>query len=315
MALDFTAIEIASTLIRTLQSGMLYALMALGLTLTLAILRIPNVAHAEYVTVGAYVSFALINFANLTLWQVLVPSFIFGGLISFISYLLVFRPLKEKGSSMFILMVASFAVALIIRYVIYTMAAAGNWGLGVKPRVVTNVVFRVAGISFTDILLMAVPTALLSMIALYFFIMKTRTGKQMRALAENPELAVVSGIDPEKIAFVTMFLSGGLAGVAGSFWVVFTHAHPDIGLEALLPMIAASAIGGFYSFPATVVGALFVAFSENTIMDLLNRSIGLNLALKPLMPMAIIILVLLIRPSGLSGVSIRGRKPMTRVDG
>ncbi|MDW8063603.1 MAG: branched-chain amino acid ABC transporter permease [Candidatus Caldarchaeum sp.] len=315
MALELTAIEITSTLIRSLQSGMLYALMALGLTLTLAILRIPNVAHAEYVTVGAYVSFTLINFANLTLWQVLLPSFILGGLVAFVSYQIVFKPLKTRGASMFILMVASFAVALIIRYAIYTIAAAGNWGLGVKPRIVTNVVFRIAGVSLTDILLMAVPTALTSMVILYIFIMKTRTGRRMRALAENSELAVVSGIDLEKVAFVTMFVSGGLASVAGSFWVVFTHAHPDVGLEALLRMIAASAIGGFYSFPATVVGALLVAFSENTIMDLLNRSFGLSLAFKPLMPMVIILLVLIIRPSGLSGLSLRGKKSSLRVDG
>jgi len=306
MVLEFSA-EFFSSIIRTLQTGGLYALMALGLTLTLAILRIPNIAHAEYVTVGAYVSFALINYAGFQLWQAIPPAFLAGGGAALASYYGVYRPLKIRGASMFILMVASFATALIFRYVIYTIAGIGNWGLGVKPKIVVNPVLRVSGIYISDILLMALPTAVIAMVALYIFIIRTRTGKQMRAVAEDPELAITTGINIEKVAFITLLVSGGLASVAGAFWVVFTHAHPDVGLEALLRMIAASALGGFYSYPGTVVGALIVAFSENTVMDLLNRSFGLSLALKPLMPMAIIILVLLVRPAGLSGLTWRRR--------
>jgi branched-chain amino acid transport system permease protein len=208
-------------------------------------------------------------------------------------------------------MVASFALALIIRHIIYTLAGIGNWGLGVKPKIVTNAVFRVFGVYISDILLMALPTSVVAMIALYIFIMKTRTGKQMRAVAEDPDLAVASGINPEKIALITLIISGGLASVAGSFWVIFTHAHPDVGLEALLRMIAASALGGFYSYPATVAGAIIVSFSENTVIDILNRSFGLSLAFKPLIPMAIIILVLVSRPTGLSGITWKRKRTLT----
>lgn len=308
--MEISSVELVSSLIRTLQSGSLYALMALGLTLTLAILRIPNIAHAEYVTIGAYVSFTLINYGGLQLWQVIVPSFLTGGAIAIVSYYTVFKPLKKRGASMFILMVASFALALIFRYIIYTIAGIGNWGLGVKPKIVTNAMFRLYGVYITDILLMALPTSVIAMTALYLFIMRTRTGKQMRAVAEDQDLAVASGINPEKIAVITLMISGGLASVAGSFWVIFTHAHPDVGLEALLRMIAASALGGFYSYPGTVAGAIIVSFSENTIMDVLNRGFGLSLALKPLMPMAIIILVLITRPAGLSGIVLRRKRTL-----
>ncbi|MEM3095842.1 MAG: branched-chain amino acid ABC transporter permease [Nitrososphaerota archaeon] len=312
MVLEFSTIELVSSLVRTLQSGSLYALMALGLTLTLAILRIPNIAHAEYVTVGAYVSFTLINYAGLQLWQVIAPSFLAGGAVATASYYAVFKPLKKRGASMFIMMVASFALALIFRYIIYTIAGIGNWGLGVKPKIVTNAVLRVFGVYISDILLMALPTSIIVMTALYLFIMRTRTGKQMRAVADDPELAIASGINPEKIAIVTLVISGGIASVAGSFWVIFTHAHPDVGLEALLRMIAATALGGFYSYPGTVVGAMVVSFSENTIMDILNRNLGLSLALKPLMPMAIIILVLITRPTGLAGLMWKRKAPTER---
>jgi len=311
MALEISAVELLSSLIRTLQSGSLYALMALGLTLTLAIIRIPNIAHAEYVTVGAYVSFTLINYAGLQLWQAIAPSFMVGGAVAVASYYAVFKPLKKRGASTFILMVASFALALIIRYIIYTIAGIGNWGLGVKPKIVTNAVFRVFGVYISDILLMALPTSVIAMVVLYIFIMKTRTGKQMRAVAEDPDLAVASGINPEKIALITLIISGGLASVAGSFWVIYTHAHPDVGLEALLRMIAASALGGFYSYPGTVIGAIIVSFSENTVMDALNRSFGLSLALKPLIPMAMIILVLVTRPAGLAGITWRRKRTLT----
>ncbi|MEM0349504.1 MAG: branched-chain amino acid ABC transporter permease [Candidatus Caldarchaeum sp.] len=298
-------IEIASSLVRALQSGALYALMAIGLTLTLAILKIPNIAHAEYVTVGGYVSFYLINFAGFPLWQTVLPAFIFSGVVAVLSYLTVFRPLKNRKVPMFILMVASFALSLIIRYSIYTVVAAANWGFGVKPKVVTNVVFRIAGVAITDILLLVLPITVVATTTLYLFMMKTRQGKQMRAVADDPDLAVVSGINIDKVAFLTFFISGGLAGVAGAFWVVFTHAHPDIGLEALIRIIAASALGGFLSYPGTLAGAFIVTLAENTVMDILNRNFGLSLALKPLMPMIITIVILVIRPAGITGLFSR----------
>ncbi|MEM3093541.1 MAG: branched-chain amino acid ABC transporter permease [Candidatus Caldarchaeum sp.] len=295
-------IELAASLIRVLQTGALYALMATGLTLTLSILRIPNVAHAEYVTIGAYVSFVLINFAGLALWQAIPPSFLLGALAAILSYVLVFKPLRKRGVSMFILMVASFAVSLIIRYMIYAVVAAGNWGLGVKPKVVVNVAYRVAGITITDLFLLVLPLSIALTSFLHLFMTRTRTGKQMRAVSDDPDLAVVSGVNVEKVALITFLISGGLAGLAGSLWVVFTHAHPDLGLEALLRMIAASALGGFVSYPGTLAGAFIVTFAENTVMDFLNRTFGISLAFKPLMPMIITIIVLVSRPSGLTGL-------------
>jgi branched-subunit amino acid ABC-type transport system permease component len=96
MALELSTVELISSFVRTLQSGSLYALMALGLTLTLAILKIPNIAHAEYVTIGAYVSFTLINYAGLQLWQAIAPSFLLGGAVAVVSYYVVFKPSRRE---------------------------------------------------------------------------------------------------------------------------------------------------------------------------------------------------------------------------
>lgn len=100
---------------------------------------------------------------------------------------------------------------------------------------------------------------------------------------------------------LTWLLAGGLAGVAGAFWGMYTSVNPLLGWITILSVFAASVLGGMTSFTGTILGAYVVSFSENTLMQWLNVRFGLDFSFKPAIPFVIITLVLLFRPQGLTG--------------
>jgi branched-subunit amino acid ABC-type transport system permease component len=129
----------------------------------------------------------------------------------------------------------------------------------------------------------------------------------MRALANNATLARIIGIRVERVRTLTWLLVGGLAGVAGALWGIYSNVHPLTGWLAILSVFAAAILGGMSSFVGTILGAYVVAFSENTVMQVLNQTIGLDFSFKPAIPFIIIVIVLLIRPQGLTGFFSRQR--------
>ncbi|MEM3386248.1 MAG: branched-chain amino acid ABC transporter permease [Nitrososphaerales archaeon] len=302
--IDYWLIDLVDSLYRASIIGSLYALMAVGLTLTMAISRVPNLAHAEFVTIGVFVGMVLTRYYSLGLVPTLVAATVSSAALALLSYYLVFRPLIRKGASLFILMVASFALSLMIRYLIYIVASAQHW-IGIKAGIIVEVVAKIGFLNITNLFLWTLPTSIGIMLILHLLMQKTRLGKTMRAVADNTPLAKAIGVNINQIIVVTWALAGALAGLSGAFWVFFTQAHPESGWFALLRMIAASTIGGFYSLPATVIGGFIVGFAENTGMDILNRFFGLDFAFKPAVPVLIVVFVLLIRPTGLVGLSLR----------
>jgi branched-subunit amino acid ABC-type transport system permease component len=224
--------------------------------------------------------------------------------LALLSYYLVFRPLMRRGASLFMLMVASFALSLMIKYIIYIIASAQHW-IGMKAGIIVEVITKLGFLNITNLFLWTLPTSICIMLLLHLLMQKTRFGKIMRAVADNMPLAKAIGININQVIFLTWLIAGALAGLSGAFLVFFTQAHPESGGFALLRMIAASAIGGFSSLPATIIGGFIVGFAENTGMDILNRSFGLDFAFKPAIPVLIVVLVLLIRPGGLAGISLR----------
>ena len=113
---------LVDSLIRTLQVGSLYALMAVGLTLTLAVIRLPNFAHAEYITVGAYAALLVSTQLSANPIIVMLVAMGVGGLVAFLAHRLVFRPLATHNLSSYAMILASFALGLILRYALFLLA-------------------------------------------------------------------------------------------------------------------------------------------------------------------------------------------------
>ena len=282
---------------RSLQVGSLYALMAVGLTLTFAVVRLPNFAHAELISVGAYVALVVSLFISGNPLVVMGLSFLVAALIALFSHRVVFRPLTRLNTSMYTLILASFALGLILRYTLFLLADRFDL-FDKRINVPVEIWFQNDWLTITNSFFWVVPTSIGLVAGLSLLLNYTPLGREMRALADNFALARVIGIPVERVHDLTWLLVGGLAGVAGALWGIYTWVNPTVGWLAILSVFAATVLGGMTSFPGTILGAYLVAFSENTVMQFLNSWFGLDFSFKPAIPFIIIILVLLVRPQG-----------------
>ncbi|RLG50513.1 MAG: branched-chain amino acid ABC transporter permease [Thermoproteota archaeon] len=304
-AVGYVMLQLAAPLLTALLLGSLYTLMALGLTMTYAVTSIPNFAHAEFVTIGAYIMAVAVNFGKLGLVGGLASAFLFAALVALATDELVFKKLAALGATPLHLLTASIGVGLVLRYTLSIVADLKGL-LSVKTRVVVNPVATIGQAYLTTLHLWAVPTTLAVVAVLHLVFMKTKIGKAMRAMASNLDLARVSGINTTLVRRVTWVIAGGLAGVAGGFWSVYSPINPETGWVALLWIFAASILGGFRSFYGTVLGGYVVGFSESLGITFLSRYLGVNVAYKPMIALLIIVVVFLWKPTGLAEVTPRG---------
>ena len=297
---------LVTSIVNTIQIGSLYALMALGITLTFSVIRLPNFAHAEYVTVGAFAALIVSLSGGVNPLVIMAAAFVVGALVALISHLAVFKPLEGRKVSLYTLILSSFAVGLILRYILFMIADYFNL-FDTRIRIPLQIVYREGALILTNVFAWVAPTSIVLVILLTLLLNATRLGREMRALANNISLARVIGIPVERVKIYTWVLVGGLAGVAGALWGLQTAVSPLMGWVAILSVFAAAILGGLSSFSGTILGAYIVAFSENTVMLFLNFNFGLDLAYKPAIPFFIIIVVLLIRPQGFTELFNRSR--------
>jgi neutral amino acid transport system permease protein len=294
---------VVDSLIRSILIGSLYTLMALGLTLTIAVVRLPNFAHAELITTGAYVA-VLSSYLVVDISVALVFAFLVTAVLALACHRVVFRPLMKRGATMYILVLASFALGLILRYIILLWAGMVSF-LQIRPLIPQQVVFRFGDTVILNVFAWSLPIAFVLVVGLHLLLSRTKTGKMMRSVANNLTLAQVTGINIDRIHDVTWLLAGGLAGVSGALWAILSYASPTVGWTALLSVFAAVVLGGLTSFTGTIAGGFIVGLSENLLMDALNIYLGVELTYKPIMPFILIIVVLLLRPKGLTEIFSR----------
>ena len=295
-----------NSLVNTIQVGSMYALMALGITLTMRVIKLPNFAHAEYITVGAFTALIVSIGISTNPLIILGAAFIAGAIVAWLSHQLVFKSLEKQSASFYILLLASFAVGLIIRYILFLIA--DQYSLFDKRiQIPLEVVYRSETLILSNIFVWVVPTSIVAVILLTLLLNYTPLGREMRALANNITLARIIGISVERVKNQTWLLVGGLAGIAGALWGLNTSVSPLMGWVAILSVFAAAILGGLSSFTGTILGAYVVSFSENTIMQMLNFYFDVDLSFKPAIPFIIIIGVLMIRPQGFTEFFTRVR--------
>jgi branched-subunit amino acid ABC-type transport system permease component len=297
------------SIIRSILLGSLYSLMALGLTMTYKTGRFPNFAHGELITIGAYTSAIFSRYVDFTYASLIAAlvSALTGGLM----YILVCGPLLKRVGKILFLMVATFSLGLALRSLIALLADIYGV-MNIKPLFVNRIIISINGIVINTLFIWSLLASWALVVSLHLFLIKTKLGKKMRAAANNPTLASIMGINTDRMATLSWIFAGMLAGVAGSFWGALSNVTPYVGWLALLTFFAASVVGGLTSFFGTIAGGYIIGFAENLLMDFLNISLGIDTAFKPLMPFMIIVIVLLLRPSGLAGISFQKALSMIR---
>lgn len=275
-------------------------MMALGLTMTIAVVRLPNFAHAELITVGAYVA-VLSSLLCSDVALAVALAFVVTALVAFICHRAVYRPMRRRGATMYTLVLSSFALGLTMRYILLVWAGPAEM-LQIKPKIPVTVAFTLGETPVLSVFVWSLPIAIFLVLVLHLLLHQTKIGKMMRAVADNLTLSLVTGIDLERVHDIAWIIAGGLAGIAGSLWAVLYYATPYVGWMALLSVFAAVVLGGLTSFTGAIAGGFIVGLSENLLMELLNRFAGLEFTYKPIIPFTIILVVLMLRPAGLIGL-------------
>jgi len=216
---------------------------------------------------------------------------------------IVFKPLVKRRSGTIQLMLGSIAAGIFIRYGIFIYAASA-FLLTLKANVVVLTIATIAGAQLTSLLLWILPTTLGVVILLRLLLSKTIFGKQIRAMSDNPALARSSAIDVVMMRRYVWLIVGGIAGLVGSFWAMYSFITPEIGWILLLAAFAAAIVGGLTYF-GTVLAGYLLGFAENLGAYLLNQAFGVPTEYKLLITFSIMIFVLIVRPSGISSGMFR----------
>ena len=281
--------EIAQLHLNGLMAGTILAVPAIGFTAIYAVLRFPNFAIAAHLTIGAFAGWLANVSLGLPAALAVGVAFVVAGLAGVLNDELILKPLRPAGA----LTTAIAAVALtlvlenVVRFVFgndlrgYDLPIRRDWqaaGLRIAPQQVHNFVI-----------------AVVAMAAVFLFLAFTRTGKAMRAVADNPMLASVKGIDADRVARLTNFVAMGLAGVGGVLVGLDTSIDPLTGFRVILPVFAAAVVGGLGSIPGAVVGALTIGVGEELSLLVLAP------AYRTVVGFAAILVVLTLRPRGILG--------------
>ncbi len=299
--------------------GSTIGLMAAGLALTYSISRIANFAHGDYATsaIFLYIFISWLIFGEVT-GDLLtptrnVPGFLFapfaGAVAAFLSYLLVFRPLKLRGATPLQLMVASIGLELALRALLYIVYYVLVGAKAVTPGTVN--VFQLAGVNVKLIDLLSPLAVIAAVVGVHLLLTKTLIGISMRALASNPTLAEAVGINVFRVESLTWLLGGFLAGLGGVLYFTFrpVATHPmETGWALLAFVFAAITLGGLGSFFGSLAASFIIAFAYNLVSYLLIQ-VGLPSDLSFSVPLIVVMLTLLFAPGGLAGLWAKWRAP------
>jgi len=289
--------------------GSIYALGAIGMTLIFGNLGFANIAHGDYMTLGAYVAlFIQTNVLpgagrghgsvgpftfNYSLFGAIPIALAATAAIAIAVDTIVYKRLRRRGAATAVMALASLGVAIAIRGVVQMV-----WGTEPQqyPRVSAQFFQLAGGIRIPPDMLFAASGALAVAIGVYYLLVGTKLGKAMRATADNQALAKVSGIDTEMVTVWTWVIGASLAAIAGIF-LALTQAQllPNLGWKVLIPIFAAVILGGIGSPRGALIGALVIAVAGEV------STAWMSPAYKPAVSFAVLLVVLLVRPRGIFG--------------
>lgn len=287
--------------------GSIIALGSVGLTLMWGITDLFNCAHGDQITAGAYLAlpFAFL-FSQIGFLQAKVGpfSFTWGLVLAFIPAILlsivlavlidrwVYKPLRRSGAHFITSFIASIGVAWILRGLIYIIWGADFrfYTKGLRP-----MIFLPMDIKLRVDEIFIVVFAWAAVAAVYVFLSKAKMGKALRALADNPNLARVAGINTERMIVWAWGIAGTLIAIAGILYGIEAQLRPEMGWIFLLPLFAAIILGGKGSIAGALAGGLVLGIAQQV------STAWLLPTYKPAVAFIIMILVLLFRPKGIFG--------------
>lgn len=281
--------DITQIIFNGIAVGSIIALGAIGLTLSLGILKLSNFAHGDLMTLGAYLTWVFNTQAKVNLWLSLILGAIGTVLAMLLSEQLLWKPMRSRRADPTTLIIISIGLALFIRNGILFI-----WG-GSNQRYAVPLVqaLDIGGIKIAYYRLIVIALAMVAMIALHFILTKTKVGKAMRALGDNIDLAKVSGINVQRVVIYTWIITGIFTASSGVMYGLITNIRPNMGWFLILPMFAAVIMGGIGNPYGAIAGGLIIGVAQELSVLVVGANYKLAVAL------LLMIIILLVRPQGL----------------
>ena len=315
--------------IPALSYGSQLALGALGVSFIYAILRFANFSHGDLMSFGAMmtilftwllqsygISLGFLPTAILALPLAIIATILF----SLITDRFVFRHYRTKKSTPVVLAMVSIGVMFVIQAIVRIIIGPDDRQFFdgqkfiIKAKQFKEITGLNEGLAIKSTQVITILLTIILVILLFWFLQRTRTGKSMRAFSDNEDLALLSGINPDKVVFITWLIVGALATVAGTLYGLDKSFKPFTYLGLVLPIFASAIVGGIGNPIGAVVGGYVIAFSEIMVtyaykkffIYLLPQSLEpsglvqlLSTDYKFAVSFSILVIVLLIRPSGI----------------
>ena len=286
-----------SQLFNGLKIGSVYALVALGYTMVYGIIRLINFAHGDFIMVGAYVlmlTIPAIVAMGLPAWVAVIPAILVCVAVGVIVEKAAYKPVREKGNSM---------TALITAIAMSLLLENGSQAIFGADFQTVPTIFHLPSIAFGKLKLPGV-IGLVIMVGLQLFVKFTRQGKAMRAVSEDKEAAVLMGINVNSTIALTFAIGSGLAAVASLMYcAAYPQVSPMMGAMLGLKAFVAAVLGGIGSIPGAMIGGLAIGLIESLTKAYIGTITAgiITSAFSDAIVFAILIIVLLVKPSGIMG--------------
>lgn len=293
-----------------ISSGAIIALIALGYTLVYGVLQLINFAHSEVFMIGALSGMIFLNFgarvlpgvpAPMLLVLAFVPAMAASGLAAVLLERIAYRPLRRRGAPRLAYLISAIGASL------FMANAIRVWRGGNPEPYPTTVtpgnLFSVGNVDVQNRDLIVVFVCILMMVGLDQFVRRTRVGRGIRAVAQDPDTAGLMGVDNDRIVTTTFLIGGLMAGAAGLlFGFSFGRTQFDIGFLPGIKAFTAAVLGGIGDIRGALVGGLVLGFAENISAGCFGAQ------WRDVAAFSILVLVLMFRPTGLLNRGLGGQK-------
>lgn len=276
-------------------AGSIYALIASGFSLIYNIQKFFHIAHGAVYLVSAFIAYSFFTYLGLNLILSLIVTMMIAAFIGIAIDQVFYKPLrKQKGKEIGLLLV-SFGVFILLESIILLIFGAEirTFGLPITKG------YEIFGAIITKMQIIILIVSFVLMVALYIFLKKTKTGKALRAVADDKDVASTLGINIEKATMVVFGIGSALAATAGVLIAMEQNLEHSMGFMALLKGVTASIVGGIGNVPASMLGGYFLGLVENLGIWYLPSGY------KDAIAFIILIIFLLFKPKGLFGIKTR----------
>ncbi len=275
-------------------AGSIYALFAIGFTLVFGVLDRLNLAHTAVFTAAAFFGIELVGGLGLSIWLAIPAVLVFGAVLGLIIERVAFRPLKGRNDAHFAGLISSIAVGGI--FLALLQARYGSETRRFPPGTFPSVDVTIGGVRITLLQMVILGVSLGLMLGLAYTVNRTRLGRGMRAVAENPHAARVLGVNVDRVTATTFAISSALGAVAGVLLAFYVNsAQMSMGFNIELKGLAVIIVGGMGSLKGAMVGGIVLGLAEVFAVQYVGSS------WRDVVAFGMLFAILLLRPQGLFG--------------